>query len=44
VDGTTEEVWKSQHKGNRSLSDADAAFGICRRLGVTPEASLISLK
>lgn len=41
VDGTTEEVWKSQHKGNRSLSDADDAFETCRSLGITPEALMV---
>ena len=41
VDGTTEEIWKSQHKGNRSLSHADKAFELCNRLGITPEALMV---
>lgn len=41
VDGTTEKVWRSQHKGNKSLSDADKAFELCKKLGVTPEALMV---
>jgi len=41
VDGTTEEVWKSQHKGNKSLSKVDGAFAICKTLSITPEALMV---
>ena len=41
VDGTTEEVWKSQHKGNKKLSDVDGAFETCASVGITPEALMV---
>jgi len=41
VDGVTEEVWRGQHKVNKSLDEANRAFKICRRAGVTPEALLV---
>ncbi len=41
VDGTTEEVWKSQHKGNKSLSKVDEAFTTCKKLNITPEALMV---
>ena len=41
VDGTTEDVWRSQHKGIKTLSDADRAYEICNTLGITPEALLV---
>ncbi len=41
VDGTTEEIWRSQHKGNVSLSQADEAFTKCNDLGITPEALMV---
>ena len=41
VDGTSERVWRSQHKGIKSLSDADTSFEISRSLDVTPEALMV---
>ena len=41
VDGTTEEVWKSQHKGNKRLSDVNKAFTLCSEMGITPEALMV---
>jgi len=41
VDGTTVEVWKSQHKGNWSLADSDQALKLCKELKVTPEALIV---
>lgn len=41
IDGVTEEVWKSQHKANKSLLESDQAFKICRRVNVIPEALLV---
>ena len=41
VDGTTQEVWKSQHKGNKRLSDVDKAFTLCSKIGITPEALMV---
>jgi hypothetical protein len=41
VDGTTEEEWKSQHKGNKSIAVADEAFGICKSIGVVPENLMV---
>ncbi len=41
VDGTTDEEWKSQHKGNKSISSADEAFRICKSLGVVSENLMV---
>ncbi len=41
VDGTTEEVWRSQHKGKMSLTAVDNTFAQCLKLGITPEALLV---
>ncbi|MFA4887557.1 MAG: hypothetical protein WC595_05055 [Candidatus Nanoarchaeia archaeon] len=41
IDGTTQAVWKSQHKGLRTLSEADLAFATCMELGITPEALMV---
>ena len=41
VDGTTEEVWRSQHKGNKRLSEVDGAFTLCSEVGITPEALMV---
>ncbi len=41
VDGTSEKIWRSQHKGNKTLSDADEAFETCIAFGVTPEALMV---
>lgn len=41
VDGVTERVWKEQHKGNKSLSEADTAFDLCKANGIVPEALLV---
>jgi hypothetical protein len=41
VDGTTMDIWRSQHKGNKSLSDANKAFIKCLSLGIQPEALMV---
>ncbi len=41
VDGTAENVWRSQHKGKISLSEVDRAFSICWQYGITAEALLV---
>ncbi len=41
VDGTTTDVWRSQHKGNKRLSDVDKAFTLCSDVGITPEALMV---
>ncbi|MBI5392717.1 hypothetical protein HZA96_02505 [Candidatus Woesearchaeota archaeon] len=41
VDGSTEEVWRSQHKGYKSLRQVDEAFSQSKKLGITPEALLV---
>ncbi len=34
-------MWKSQHKGNKRLSDVDRAFTLCSKIGITPEALMV---
>ncbi|HLC72546.1 MAG TPA: radical SAM protein [Candidatus Nanoarchaeia archaeon] len=41
VDGTTEKIWKSQHKGQVGLSQVDEALDTCKRLGITPELLMV---
>ncbi len=41
IDGTTAEVWKSQHKGNKNLSEFNRAFELCSQVGITPEALMV---
>ncbi|MFA6072910.1 MAG: hypothetical protein WC758_02260 [Candidatus Woesearchaeota archaeon] len=41
IDGTTEKVWKSQHKGIINLSSADKAYRLCDQLDIVPEALLV---
>jgi hypothetical protein len=41
VDGSSEEIWRSQHKGKVGLSQADQALAICREIGITPELLMV---
>lgn len=41
VDGTSERVWREQHKGQISLSLMDQALGFCRELKITPELLMV---
>ena len=41
IDGTTEKVWKSQHKGQKSLSKIDEGFDKCTEVGITPEILMV---
>ena len=41
VDGSSEEIWRSQHKGRVSLSDTDRALDICHEIGITPEILMV---
>jgi hypothetical protein len=42
VDGTTERIWREQHKANKSLSDAERVFEQCKNLGITPESLMVT--
>jgi len=41
VDGTTEKIWRSQHKGHKDLSEVDRALDKCKDVGITPELLMV---
>ncbi len=42
VDGVEQATWNEQNKRNKSLSDFERTFTICRELGVTPESLMVT--
>ena len=42
VDGTTQKTWNEQHKRNKSLSEFETTFKICKKLNVTPESLMVT--
>lgn len=41
VDGTTEKIWRSQHKAHKDLSEVDRALDRCKYVGITPELLMV---
>jgi radical SAM superfamily enzyme YgiQ (UPF0313 family) len=41
LDGTSERIWRSQHKGQKHLSLADKALDLCKEIGLTPEVLMV---
>lgn len=41
IDGVTKKEWLDQHKPMTNLSDAEYAFGECKRVGITPESLMV---
>ena len=41
LDGTSERIWRSQHKGHKNLSLADKALDRCREMGLTTEVLIV---
>ncbi len=41
VDGTTEQIWKAQHKSQKKLSDVDSALSLCKDLQIKPEMLMV---
>lgn len=41
VDGTTEKIWRAQHKGQAGLSQVDKALDKCKEIGITSELLMV---